>query len=425
MRVDRRAFGLGALGASLVAALPGRAATPLSGWDRWFNEGRYLPYFLEMKAQVEAGDRAARGPLAQFAAFLGDETTAIGLFEAPPDGSVARPDLTNADSQDAIEAIVERAQNARVVILNEAHNVSGHRGFATRVMRALREAGFDWLAAETFGNHADEGTPSIRAYRPGLPFGIVFGHYTADPVYAELVREAAQRGYRFAAYEQRMDQEAPEGADRALQIATREQAQAENLAAVLSANPEARVLVLVGYSHAMEVEGRGGTWFAARLKALTGIDPVTIEQSWNWPALDPANDAPHVAAVLERFQPTAPICIWNDGQTVATPAFAGRMDLSVFHPRHDRIEGRPGWLAADPERRAVRVEVPAFEGPALIQAMHMTEGPGGIPADQFLLEPGQREATLLLRPHSYFLRLETPSGFLPAWTTLNVEAEQA
>ncbi len=422
MRLDRRAFGLGALAAGLVTALPGRTQTPLNGWQRWFNEGRYLPYYLELKAQADAGDAGVRGMLVQFAAFLGDEATAIGLMEIPPDPATPRPDLAAANSQDALAAIVERARGTRVVILNEAHNISGQRGFATQVMRELREEGFNWLAAETFGNHAFEDAPSIRDYRPGLPFSLVFGHYTADPVYAELVREAAQRGYRFAAYEQRDDQSAPEDADRLQQIAAREQAQAENLAAVLAADPEARILVLVGYSHAMEVQGNGGTWFAARLKALTGIDPLTIEQSQNWPAIDPANDAPHVAAVLERFQPSAPVAVWNGGRTVATPAYEGRMDVSAFHPRYAPVNGRPGWLAADPERRAVTVEVPTFDGPALIQAMRAAEGPGGVPADQFLLTPGQREATLLLRPHGYFLRLETPDGFEPAWTTLDVES---
>jgi len=194
MSLSRRAVGLGALGAALAANLPAQARTPLSGWERWFHEGRYLPLYLELKAQVEAGDQAARGQLVQFAAFLGDEATAIGLIETPPTTSTPRPDLGRATSQDAVDAIAERARGTRVVILNEAHNVSGHRGFATQVMRALRDEGFDWLAAETFGNHADAAAPSIRGYRPGLPFGLAFGHYTADPVYAELVREAARRG---------------------------------------------------------------------------------------------------------------------------------------------------------------------------------------------------------------------------------------
>src|SRR5690606_7386944 len=142
----------------------------------------------------------------------------------------------------------------------------------------------------------------------------------------------------------------------------------------------------------------------------------------NWPALDPANDAPHVAAVLDRFDPAAPISVSVDGAMIAAPDYQGRMDLSVFHPRYAPVDGRPGWLAADPGRRAATVEVPAFEGVALLQALRISEGAGGVPADQFLLQPGQRSATLLLHPASYFLRLETPQGHSPAWRMLDVEA---
>src|SRR5688500_6894839 len=112
----------------------------------------------------------------------------------------------------------------------------------------------------------------------------------------------------------------------------------------------------------MEKPGRGGTWFAARLKEATGIDPLTIEQSGNWPATRPENDPAHVRAVLDRFAPTAPIAVSKDGVSFGSPSYGGQMDLSVFHPRLAPVSGRPGWLAVDPERRAIEVDVPAFEG---------------------------------------------------------------
>lgn len=383
-------------------------------------EGRYLPRYLELRAAVAAGNEMARDMFSQFAALVGDEASAIGAVEAASSPDAVLPDLTAAEARDAVTAIVEGARQTRVVILNESHDNSGHRAFATCVMRALRDEGFDWMAAETFSHHLDPRFPTIATYRQGQPFTNTLGYYTNDPVYAEMVREAARRGYRFAAYEIRPDQN--EGVPASEQGARREQAQAENLLAnVLEPHPEARVLVIAGYGHASEVEGRIAM-FATQLRRLGGVDPLTIEQSANWPALDSANDSPHVAAVLERFSPTSPIAVSLDGEMVAHPDYSGRMDLSVFHPRLDRVDGRPGWLAADPERRRVAVEVPAFEGVALLQAMRSAEGPGGVPADQFLLEPGQRTATLVLHPGSYFLRLEMPAGFTPAWRTLDVEA---
>lgn len=161
--------------------------------------------------------------------------------------------------------------------------------------------------------------------------------------------------------------------------------------------------------------------FAAQFKRMSGIDPLTVEQSANWPALDPAGDAPHVAAVLDRFRPERPISVELDGRMYAAPDYLGRLDMAVFHPRRAPVDGRPGWLAADPQRIRVEVEVPAFEGPALIQAMHVLEGPAGVPADQFPLEPGQSRAVLFLRPGRYFVRLELADGVGPAWTTVTAD----
>lgn len=422
----RRGFGLTAMAAGLTTGLATtgvRAQEAIPPEQRLRNEGRYLPHYLALKARVEAGDdEMARAELSQYAAFLGDEATALGLVERPPHASAAAPDLDGAEARDAIEAIVEGAARTRVVILNEAHNISGHRAFAAVVARALKPLGYDWFAAETFIPPQPVPAVSMRPYGDGMPFTGGLGWYTQDPVFAETVREAARLGYRFIDYEQTWLQNAPEGSDWEAAIAAREQAQAENLIAnVLTPHPDAKVFVFVGYSHAMEKPGLGGTWFAARLKALTGIDPLTIEQSSNWPALDPANDARHVAAVLAKFAPTAPITVSKDVLSVGSRGYAGQMDLSVFHPRRPAVSGRPGWLAADPMRRAVEVTVPPFEGPALLQVLRTSEGPAGVPADQFLLHPGQERATLLLHPGAYFLRLERPEGLDPAYGAITVE----
>lgn len=420
--VPRRSVLLAAAGLGFAHGAPAISQEALSSNDRFYAEGRYLPTYLELKAKAEAGDEAARQMLSQFASFLGDEATAVGMMERPPHPSLARPDLDDAVARDAIEAIVEAARGTRIVILNEAHNVSGHRAFAARVMRALRPLGYDWFAAETFTSPQPEPHVRISSYVRGAPFLSSYGYYTHDPVFAEMVREAARLGYRFADYEQRFDQNAPDDADGALRIAAREEAQADNLIAnILSGHPEARVFVFVGYSHALEKPGRGGTWFAARLKAKTGIDPLTIEQSMNWPAIASENDAPHVAAVLDRFAPDRPIVVSRAGEIVASPAYVGKMDLSVFHPRMAPVAGRPGWLAADSERRRVAISVPPLDELALVQALPLQEGTAGPPADHYLLAPGAAEATFFLHPGRYFFRQETAVGIRPAFGVMSVD----
>lgn len=431
--LTRRGLGLSVAAAGFMVGRPLRAAaqagpitaslTPTSLDDQFFSEGRYLPRYLDLQAKAAKGDAAAQSELSQYASFLGDEATAVGILERARDPEAARPNLADAVSTDALETIVAAAATSQIIILNEAHNVSGHRAFANRVMRALRPLGFDWFAAETFTPEQESPFAGINLYREGAPFAGAMGYYTFDPVYAEMVREAARLGYRFAAYEERWNQSAPEGTTRQDTIAKRETAQADNLIeTILKPYPDAKVFVYCGYSHAMETPGDGGEWFAARLKAKSGLDPLTIEQSRNWPGTGPQADAPHVAAVLEQFAPTAPIAVSRHGAIVSSPTNAGRMDLSVFHPRLPMVSGRPGWLAADPERRAVSVPLPPFDGSVLIQAMRSGEGAGAVPADQFLLSPGQVRATLFLHPGPYLLRLERAGGIDPAFGSIKVEA---
>lgn len=421
--LTRRSFGA-MCAAAPVVGLTGmaRGQVPLGVVQRLPSEGRYLPQYLDLKAKAEAGDEAARWQLSQYASFLGDEDTAIGSVARARRAEAPLPDLTGASSSDALEVIVEAAADRRIVILNEAHNHSRHRAFAAQVMRRLRPLGFDWFAAETFNPSQSEPAPWIGDYRPGMPFLQAYGYYSRDPALAETVREAARLGYRFADYEFRADQRGPADADMDTRMALREEAQAENLIAdLLTPHPEARVFVYCGYSHAMEAPTDHGEWFASRLKRKTGIDPLTIEQAYCAPGLRPEHDESHVAAVQAAFAPDRPVVVRRaDGSVVGMPLTERQMDLSVFHPRLDAVRGRPGWLAADPARRLVDVDVPAFEGPALLQVLWSSEGAGGVPADQFLLAPGQDRATLALHPGRYLVRLERPEGFDSAYGEIEV-----
>ena len=57
---------------------------------------------------------------------------------------------------------------------------------------------------------------------------------------------------------------------------------------------------------------------------------------------------------------------------------------------------------------------------ALLQAIRAGEGPAGVPADHFLLTPGQTRATFFLYPGSYYVRLEREGGIDPAYGLIEV-----
>lgn len=415
MDMTRRSVATGLAAASALPSLArAQASAPLaeaSPQTRLFLESRYLPVWKAIQA-------APKNPgLQQMASFIGDETTALTSAGLGPKDEGPLP--ADATAEDALAAIVEAARDRRVVMLNEAHVASRHRGFLARVVRALRPLGFDVLAAEDFINSRGPGAPDVRTYKAGAALNPAFGFYLHDPVYAEAVREAAGLGYRLASYEQRADQRVS-GEDKLAAMARRETAQTDNfIADVLTPNPGSRVLVHCGYAHLRKTpDHRGLLWFAARLREKSGIDPLCVSQAYTGSFRPHGTDPTTTAAVLERFRPVDSIVVRGAGGWVgAAPAGA---DLAVFHPFLPDVAGRPGWLAADPARHRVEVATPGpREATVLLQAVHAVDADQAVPADHVVLAPEAASAVLFLRPGVYRLRLETEAG-LVALKTITV-----
>ncbi|WP_374659794.1 hypothetical protein [Phenylobacterium sp.] len=371
--------------------------------DAVVREGRYLPLYTLAKE----GDRnTSRDLIGQWAAIAGDEPLALAGRPLPTD---TPPDMIGATSQNAIAAIVAAARGRRVVILNEMHNASRHRLFLGVVLRALRPHGFTHLAAETFSNEPDE--PPVGALTSRAQLRPAHGFYLWDPVLAEAVREAMALEYQLVSYEARRDQQGV-SINPQLRVPLREQAQADNLAMALERWPKARFVVHAGAGHISETNGGTlGPMFAERLRARTGIDPLTIGQGWAGSFGPHAIDDNTCAAVLARFRPKTPIAVWTAAGAPLERASHG-IDMAIYHPRLEDRGGRPGWLAADPARRrkVIALNEPAA-GPALAQAIHAADTAPAIPADQHPVVEGARRLVFHLHPGRYRLRLETATGF--------------
>lgn len=345
----------------------------------------------------------------QYAAFLGNEAVALDqarLISTAPDPA---EDLI---AEDAVAAIVAASHGHRLVMMNEGHDVSRHRMFLAQVIRALHAEGFRCLAAETFSQQAG-------SLQPGDPVSHQHGWYVRDPVFAEAVREALDLGWSLVAYEQRPDQRSADpNLSNAFSI-VREQAQADNIRAVLEANPAKRILVFVGYGHL----GETGEAFAARFKRDTGLDPLTIGQAGIGSFGPHVEDAPPTRALMDRFQPDRPMVLLRPNQAPASRKTDAELtneltDLIVLHPARPDMDGRPHWLVSDPLRIRLEVAVPAGKGPRLIQAIHAEDPDPAIPADQFLIADEAGVSALYLRAGAYRLRLETADGFAPLGDTV-------
>ncbi|MEG3091895.1 hypothetical protein [Sphingomonas sp. PB1R3] len=334
----------------------------------------------------------------------------VGGETAPIDDADARAmaeRLAAATPRDALAEIVARAARTRIVILNENHGLPRNRAFALEVARALRPLGYSVLAAETFVNDADQAAMT-RLAEIGYPTRKGTGYYTHDPVFGDFVRQSLALGYRPLAYEI-TDAERSKGASRTESIARREEAQARHLAQALATDPDAKVFVYVGFSHVAEQPIKGWdndppiSWMAARLKAMTGIDPLTIDQVTLGP--DAGRDTGLARRALAAKGLQRSTISFAGDRAVTVGQYVDAVDLQVYHPPAHLVKGRPDWLAAMGRKPMV---IPAGfvpqKGERLVQVFIAGESDDAIPVDQVLLRAGEDVPSLMV-PGNKPLRL--------------------
>ena len=282
-----------------------------------------------------------------------------------------------ASDTDVMVEIARRARETSIVIVNESHVRSSHRGFIAELATTLRPLGYEVFAAESFANGPGPNDPMTS--RPDESyFRLGDGAYNNEPAFGRLGRRLKGLGFELVAYEDSANRNELEPADR---INARDEAQAMNLMeAVFADRPDAKVIVHVGYGHAREwpsVEEGGTVMLAARLKAKTGVDPLTIDQT---------------------------LCRHADGlRRLTEPGRA--FDLSVSHPPERFVRGRPSWrLDAGDILTAVPADLVPAEGWHVIEARPVGEPTHSVPMDRVAIRPGEANVALMLPPGAYTVR---------------------
>jgi hypothetical protein len=398
-----------ALLGSILSAQEAYSGAETAG-DEALGRGEYLHALAIYRAAAlnldgTVADQSAFGTWKQSLPMVEGELPVGGLGprleEASSIGAEDLARLHAAVPHNAISEIVARARRTRVVILNDTHTSPRDRAFALQVARALRPLGYRILAAEGFTNDVANGpkTPFGRLTRDGFVRRST-GYYTKDPVFAAFVREAMAIGYVPVAYNQRIDQFPSSEVSREDSIDAREDAQAQNLrAALLRSDPETKLLVYVGYRHVAEeaVDRRTGgksLWMAGRLKRLTGIDPLTIDQTTL------VDTAPSVAAAYSTASAhiNRPSTLFIGNKPLVVGSYAREVDLQVVHPRRTYRYGRPGWLATlGGKPLAIPATLLPTHGQRLVQAFAADAPEDAVPLDQVLVEAG-KPAPMLLVP---------------------------
>lgn len=308
--------------------------------------------------------------------------------------------LRSATTEPALRAIIERARETRIVILDENHLDPRGRAFGLDVARALRPLGYTVLAMEALKRDADDAsaqTAMAKLASDGYPRQ-ASGYYLNDPVFADFLRQSLKLGYRPVSYETIRSDYSDDPIEAQAQ---RELDQAETLVRrAVEAYPDAKILVYVGEHHAAErpiaLEGGKVALMAERLKRLTGIDPLTVDQAGLSPV--PMNrpdvDLHSIAATKPEGES---IVLMQRQEPLVVGLLAGSVDLQVVHPPVAMARGRPDWLAAMGRSPSpIPDDLLPTSGARLIQAFLAGEPGDAIPVDQVIVSAGQTPAALML-----------------------------
>ncbi len=302
--------------------------------------------------------------LSQAISFSGDYATVLATEKMSYDSKLTdslkkiiskQTDLlTGIEFRDAKKYILERARHQKVVMINEAHNKPLHRAFTASLLEDLYALGFRYFAMEALNQFPNASLKQVN---------ILTGHYTCEPMAGELVRKAISIGFTLVAYD-----------DSAYLHTTnqRSYAEADNINQVLKKDPTAKILVYTGYANNEE----GATSddripMAAYFKIISGIDPLTIDQS----ELTEQSTSEYGSAIYDqinqKFSFSTPVVPLKNSRP--KDLFDLNLyDIYIMHPVTKYRNGRAIWNSMNGTKKETPVQ-PIYQSLFMIQAFYDKE----------------------------------------------------
>ncbi|HEV2679655.1 MAG TPA: hypothetical protein VGV14_04075, partial [Rhodanobacter sp.] len=321
-------------------------------------------------------------------------------------------------SADAADVIVKLAADRRIVLLNEAHHDAHTRQLTVALLPRLRKLGFNYFAAEALVDK------DIELMQRGYPTKASGTEYLYEPSYGDIVREAIKLGFKIVPYD--VDHGTTQ---------ERETGQASNLyKKVFAKDPDARIFIHAGYAHIDKAKGRLGNTqpMAMRLQQLTGIEPLSIDQTEFREQIPSEPDA--YQQLAKDFAPNGPIVLVNrttgkpwsahpdlyDVNVILPPTGQGAVESGYTQPSaiiHDMVRAqpmlahfvntrRPEWLTLHNERFPFTISTSLCKVtvPCVVEAHYVDESNDAIAADRYAFMQGDTVSKLYLRPGRYRLR---------------------
>lgn len=291
------------------------------------------------------------------------------------------------DVVSAREYIIEESDKNKVIIINELHHNASHRVFTESLLHSLFTKGYKNLCLEALNKGYQEDTLLNKRKYPVQSTG----YYVKNPQFGDLIRTALQIGYKLIPYETTKNIGGGE----------REKDQAKNITKVIESHPDEKFIIHCGSGHALEgnVKFFGGLALAERVHKLTGINPLTIDQVY----YSEKSKNNYRSPIFKAFNIGEPsILLDSDNFPFSYKRGDSWMDIVVFHPNTEYINGRPNWLIQN-DRELIQIELNNidFDFPVMVMAFNSNENiKQAIPVDILEVENNEK-ANLVLKKGKY------------------------
>ncbi|GIU49810.1 hypothetical protein TUM4438_34240 [Shewanella sairae] len=234
-------------------------------------------------------------------------------------------DLTSYKEKDAVVEILERAKIHQIVMVNEAHDIAQHRVLTYRLLTGLWDQGYRYFAAEALSSSSSE----------QIDKGFItnqVGYYTREALYANLILKAKDLGFNIISYDQHKPAKLNTIDERETNagLTIKEE--------IFDKDPDAKVVIHVGYSHINEEE-----WLASKLKSIINLETLTIDQTTRIERSSTKYEHPTFTKTVKSVELQGPFIYVKGNETWSSDS--NKWDISVFWPRTRYLNGRPKWAS--------------------------------------------------------------------------------
>lgn len=337
--------------------------------------------------------------------LMGKHQQALNAFDQhDPNPDELNTEVKNLEIRDAVTAIAEAADSYQVVMINEAHHVPQHRVLTYRLLEHLWDQGFRYFALEALSPDAENEIPNDYVHKKA-------GFYTEEPLFASLVHYARQLGFQLVSYDY--------GSEIGTGTEARERSAVKNLREkVFNSEPDAKMLIHVGYSHINE-----DSWLAHYLKEAIKIDPLTINQTDFTERSHVKHEPKSYTWLIENHDFNKPVALTKPDGSYWSPT-PEEYDMTVIWPRTEYRLNRPHWASLGRELMPVDISWCEQNFPCTIE-VYRVGNEDEVPSDRIVITEPNVPTGIFISESSQLIKVTDTEGKLIHTETLPLEEPES